>query len=41
MLDLIASLERMMNKFLPDTLFMKETMTLFESMLNESNGLLK
>ena len=41
MLDLIAGIERMMNLFLPDVLFIKETMKLFEAMLNESNSLFK
>ena len=40
MLDLIAAIERMRNAFLPDTLFIQETMKLFESMLIESNSLL-
>ena len=40
MLSLIAGIERMMYAFLPEILFINETMKLFEAMLNESNSLI-
>ena len=41
MFNLIVVIETMMNKFIPDTVFINETIKLFEAILIESNSLLK